>query len=385
MDSLLLVGTKDEKLPKFLTKLGYGVTVADQQPVPELIAKLPFDLVLAESSMDLGGVELCKFLRGQPATKMVPIVLLTKRKSEELELKELRLPRVECVLGEWSIGTLASKISTEIRLLKMNGVDNSGNATLIELNASLRDLNQRFARELDDARAIQRSLLPEKVPSGAGFELGAFYKPLEEVGGDWYFATPLTDGRISVQIADVTGHGLAAAFIGAMTKLALSAASSEDPGTLLTGTNRLMAPQLPTGRFVTMFTYVFNPANGTLQYARGGHNPALHLKRAAGTVDEVKGDGFAVGFLEDAEFPTNTLQLEVNDIFVMYTDGLTEAKDRNKEMYGVKRLVQALLATTPEMTSQQVVDAIVKHFETFRDGRRLKDDITIMALKRTAT
>src|SRR4029079_8459183 len=135
-----------------------------------------------------------------------------------------------------------------------------------------------------EARSIQLALLPTSLPKSSKFEIAASYQPLEEVGGDWYYARTEKSGQVSMVIADVTGHGLSAAFIGTMTKLAMTAADRENPAERLFHMNRLMAPQLPDGRFVTMPSVLYTPETGEVQAGRAGHPPALLLHTATNEV-----------------------------------------------------------------------------------------------------
>jgi sigma-B regulation protein RsbU (phosphoserine phosphatase) len=275
-----------------------------------------------------------------------------------------------------------TKIATSLRLRKMAGADDRS-ATLSEANAALRDLNRRFIQEREEARDIQQSLLPRKLPKDPRFELAVSYEPLEEVGGDWYNVSQTEGGRLSLLIADVTGHGLSAALIGSMTKLAISCANTELPHELLGAVNRVLSPQMPEGRFVTVGSFLFDPENGQLQYARGGHPPAMLLARKEKVVHQLKGNGFAVGFMEDGEYSAEKAVLQPGDALLLVTDGLLEAENRARENYGLERLQEVLLATKPEDTAVEILEQVLESFETFRDGRILKDDVTLVLLKRS--
>ncbi|MCO6431300.1 MAG: hypothetical protein J5J00_10605, partial [Deltaproteobacteria bacterium] len=220
MDSILILSNQDEKLQKFLTKIGYDVkTPAAQGNIKEFLDKNFVDLVLLDNDYDLDLADLCEYLRSATTLSGVPIICLARDEAHAGAIKERGGEKINLVVGNPSIGTLAARIATELRLHKLAGED-PARATLSEMNAALRDLNERFKKELEQARGIQENLLPRKLPKSDKYDLTIVYKPLDEVGGDWYFVNPDAGGKLSVQIADVTGHGLAAAFIGCMTKLA---------------------------------------------------------------------------------------------------------------------------------------------------------------------
>jgi serine phosphatase RsbU (regulator of sigma subunit) len=381
VDTVLLVGSKEEKLKNFLLKMGYDVVEpAKDVPLPECVARQPVDLVVLDSRLG-DCVALCEYLRADAVTREVPIVLLAED-AARLAIGEHNIERLEVVPLPASPGLLVGRIAMNLRLRKMAGSEDQTHASIGEINAALRDLNARFKKERDEARSIQLSLLPTALPKNNDFAIAASYQPLEEVGGDWYYVQNEPSGAQSIIIADVTGHGLSAAFIGSMTKLAMCAAGREDPAERLCHMNRLMAPQLPEGRFVTMGAVLYDPKTGVLQSARAGHPPVLVLHRAENRVAKLTPDGFALGFLPDSKYVLQSDKLAVGDVAVLVTDGITEGQNMSSENYGFERLSAALAATAPADSPEKIVEALLSDFDKFRDGRILKDDVTLVVLKR---
>lgn len=381
-DTILILGSGDSKLQVLLNKLGYSVIAPNEQtPLPEALAKTIVDMIVIDSRHELLTSELCQYLRTDNFSKEIPLVCLSDKEEIRKEIEGLKLEKIEFVDLPYSAGKLAGQIATILRLRKISGAKDV-NATLSEMNAALRDLNMRFSRELEEAKNIQQSLLPAELPSDDSYEFAVSYAPLEQVGGDWYYLRKESDGCVTVQIADVTGHGLAAAFIGSMTKLALSAAQKLLPDEILTEMNRLMTPQLPEGRFVTMSSYRYDPQNGKIIAARAGHPPPIICKRNPKKVVQLQAKGFPIGFFEEGQYTREEMTLEVNDVAVVITDGISEAQDRNFKAYGFERLSQALLATKEEYSATQILNFINEDFRKFLDGRALKDDVTIIVLKR---
>jgi len=382
VDSLLIVGSQDTKLSNLLKKMGYALLQADgTNSIGEVIEKNIIDLIIIDSQMGGEWSELCTYFRSTDSTSSVPIVCLASDAAKIKELKEKGLEKLEFIESPYTPGSVVSKIALNLRLRKIDGKDNS-NARLGEINAALRDLNDRFAQQMREAKQIQDTLLPAKLPQDPRFEIALAFAPLEDVGGDWYYVAKEESGKLSVQIADVTGHGLSAAFICAMTKLARSAAKKEAPEELLGEMNRLMEPVLPSGRFITVGSYLYDPASGTLRLARAGHPPALVLKRKENKVVQSMTDGFAVGFLDDSQYGFEQHILEVNDMVLVFTDGLSEASNMRNEMYGFDRAAKVMLESQPAASSAEVLQKIFDDFESFRDGRLLKDDVTAIVLKR---
>jgi sigma-B regulation protein RsbU (phosphoserine phosphatase) len=382
MDSILFLGRNKDQLPTFLQRLGYSVIEHDTGLLlSDLVSTSSMDLILIDGRImdDVEG--LCAFFRQQQNTRAIPIVCISDR-AIETESSDDSSHAVEVVQTPFSVGALASRIALTLRLRKLAGSDDR-KSSLAEINASLRDHNSKFKKELEEARAIQESLLPRALPRDPRIELAVSYQPLDEVGGDWYFASTTSTGLIGLQIADVSGHGLSAAFIGSMAKLAMTAAARDEPSGLLAEMNRLLAPQIPAGRFVTMGSCLYDPATGKVQWARAGHPPALLLKRATQEVVTLVGEGFAVGFFEDSSYSLLEDRLEVGDALLMFTDGITEAQDLSGDAFGVQRLSAALASTTENQSCSDMLNDILDDFDAFRGERLIRDDVTVLLLKRT--
>lgn len=383
MDSVLIVGECNERLRNVLGRLGYNLVQASEgRAVPEVVRREVIDLILVDGSLSGDAVALCEFFRTDASAAEIPVVCLTGSETESAEIAESRHPLLECLPPPHSTGSVAGRIATLLRMRKMAGGEKGAAATILEMNAALRDHTERLARDLEEARSIQQSLLPATLPSDPRFDIAASYDPLEEVGGDWYSVQRESSGRITLQIADVSGHGLSSAFLGSMTKLAQSAARHDSPDRLLDGMNRLMTPLLPSGKFVTSAAASYEPSTGKVTFARAGHPPALVFRRERLLVESLLGDGFAIGFFEDSKYTLERTVLDPGDILFLYTDGLTESLNRSKVTFGGARLSAAIRAIAPTATAAEAVAHILGDFETFLDGRLVKDDVTVIALKR---
>lgn len=373
MDSILLVGTKEKKLDALLEKLGARVFNSNKGSL-EALTEPVIDAIIWEDEEGDDLISLYEIFRGTPSCKDSSIVFAgSPARVDQLRRKnDLRL---ETLSTPYSVGTLVAKIMGQLRQRKMEG----GQGSLADINAQLRDLTDRFKKEVDEARDIQISLLPKSFPSDPRYEIAVKYTPLEEVGGDWYGFQIQPSGAIAMQIADVTGHGLPAAFLGSMTKLALVASNKEAPGELFSQMNSLLTPQLPSGRFITMAGFRYEPDSGELQFARAGHLPGL-LIRKDGDLEQLKGEGFAMGFMDESFFVEVKAKLEVGDAFIMCTDGITEVQNRTGTMLGLEGVGAAAKGATAEMMVESILDRV----ESFREERLLKDDVTLIVLKRKA-
>lgn len=381
-DTVLIAGQVDQKLSIMLEKLGYSVAVAnDTNPLSSILTQGLFDLIVVDARIEEHALELCDFLRRDSSTRTVPIVYLAKQEQDLDQVKQRALSALEVVEPDCTSGVIVSRIATQLRLRKQSGADERS-ASLGEILAAQRDLNARFAKELHDARNIHQNLLPRELPSDRVFQLAVAYEPLQEVGGDWYYAQRERE-LLSLQIADVAGHGLPAAFLAAMTRLAFSAAPQGSAGERLALINKLLAPLLPEGRFVTMMSALFDPVSGALRLARAGTPPAFIRRHRDATVEVIAPQGFALGMFEDAEYQEISTTLEPGDVLAMVTDGVTEAKNRNSALFGCGGFEASLGRVNSNAPAGAIAQAVLDELYAFTEGRIIKDDLTLLLLKRT--
>ena len=238
-------------------------------------------------------------------------------------------------------------------------------------------------QELDTARRIQEAILPPGPPRAPRLAVAARYLPMTEVAGDLYDFAELEDGRTGVLVADVSGHGVAAALVSSMTKVAFQAqaAHHDDPARVLAGMNRMLGTRLD-GKFVTAAYVCLDAAAGTLRYAGAGH-PPLVLARGRGGVQTLEANGLMMGVLEDTPYGAVAANLEPGDRILLHTDGIVEAFNEKEEDYGDERL-QALLAATMDLPVEACAERIVADVKAWVGtdrGRILEDDVTLVLVE----
>jgi phosphoserine phosphatase RsbU/P len=252
-------------------------------------------------------------------------------------------------------------------------------------NAALEESQARLKAELDAARALQLAILPEGFPTKSGCVGAARMTAATTMCGDFYDFIELPDGQIGLVMADVSGHGVPAAFFMAVARTNLRdlAAQYTDPGVCLAHTNDALCAQNPMDLFVTVFYCVLDPVSGLLRYANGGHNPP-YLRRADGAVETLNGAGALVlGVMPHVEFPDHAVTLRPGDRVVLYTDGVTEACNSADEPYGPERLV-ALISAEGGAAPAALVDRICGSVTTFTGTATQADDMTVAVLAREA-
>jgi GAF domain-containing protein len=237
--------------------------------------------------------------------------------------------------------------------------------------------NDRMARELVTARATQRQLLPEMPRRAAGLALHALCLPAMEVGGDYFDVLPLPDGRLALALGDVTGKGTSAVMLMAMIKTALLAQVSADPepGAVLLALNAL-AMELMQGQLMTFFYAVYDPATRTLSYANAGHLYP-YIRRAAGRLESIGTGGLPLGAYGLLPHAPATASLAPGDLLVIFSDGIVEATDANRQLFGFDRLEEMLRRLDPRTEPLLLVEDVVDRVHTFAGGAP-QDDVTLL-------
>lgn len=238
----------------------------------------------------------------------------------------------------------------------------------------------KIAGELAAARRIQLGTLPDvHFPGESRFHIEAMLEPAREVGGDLYDFFMIDDQRLFFIIGDVSGKGLPASLFMLVTKaLAKSAALRKNTaiGEIMMTLNKEMARENPQMLFVTALAGILNVDSGALEMVNAGHDTPWRIPRK-GTLDNLDGDGGPpLCVLDDFDYPVQYLQLESEDTLFMYTDGIAEAMNEAKELYGMQRIVRVL-----KTQSNAIVSTLREDVRTFAGKADASDDLTLLAIR----
>ena len=240
-------------------------------------------------------------------------------------------------------------------------------------------------QELDIAKIIQTSMLPKSFPAFPGrkeFDIYARMIPAKEVGGDLYDYFLIDKYRVGIIIGDVSGKGVAAAILMAVCKTLLRATALKGipADDVLTEVNRIIVDESPSTMFVTVFYGVLDTRNGSFEYSNGGHN-APYLLSADGSLKPIEdAGGLMIGAMEDSGYESKIIMLQPGDSILFYTDGVTEAFNKNEEEFSDERL-RKLVNTGISLYPEKLVDLVFSGITEFTDGCEQSDDITCMSLK----
>lgn len=241
----------------------------------------------------------------------------------------------------------------------------------------------RLERELQMARDLQHSLLPQYAPHFPGWQFVARWQPARQVAGDFYDFLP-TGERLGLIIADVSDKGMAAALFMALSRSILRASLSHAaPVDGITQANRLICADAANGMFVTLFYGLLDPATGELTYVNAGHDPPLQYRAATDEWEMLWPTGPVLGIDESMSYEQHTIQLDSDDFLLLYTDGVTDAINSRQQEYGRVRLRQ-IVATERRAPAVKLMGALERDLHDFVDGSDPFDDVTILLVKRLA-
>jgi sigma-B regulation protein RsbU (phosphoserine phosphatase) len=238
-------------------------------------------------------------------------------------------------------------------------------------------------KELEIARRIQSFTLPQGVPTLPGFEIVARYVPMSAVAGDFYDFLCVDEKRVGILVADVTGHGVPAALIASMLKVAFAsqAAHAHDPARVLTGLNSALCGKFEE-HFVTAAYLFVDLGMSLLRYSAAGHPPLMLASRAADNVREIEENGLMLGMFPKAAYSSVEIRVSPGDRCLLYTDGLLEAKNAAQEEFGKSRCKE-FLQSQRDIPATRFANTLLDDIASFsgqNSARGQEDDITLLVL-----
>jgi phosphoserine phosphatase RsbU/P len=353
---------KDIYQVRVATNGAKALELAASDPAPDLIL---LDVVMPE----MDGFEVCTRLKADPATREIPVIFLTGQTEIADETRGFEVGGVDYIHKPFSPAVVKARVNTHLVL----------RGTQQQLAAQLKTIRS----ELETARRIQLSILPQQMPKLAGLDIAARYIPMTEVAGDFYDFLVVDEKRIGTLVADVSGHGMPAALISSMLKIALAAQApyAADPARVLTGLNQALCGKFQ-GHFVTAAYHFIDTEAGTIRYAGAGHPPLVLKYRSQPKASEALENGLFLGAFEHATYSAIDLPFSEGAWAVLYTDGVPETASGGGEEFGVER-IGPFVASNEGLSADKLVDGLLEELGrwAYRDsGAEAEDDVTILAI-----
>ena len=353
---------KDIYKTRIATNGAKALELASQAPAPDLIL---LDVMMPE----MNGYEVCSRLKSADHTRDIPVIFLTGRTEIDDETKGFEVGAVDYIHKPFSPAVVQARVRTH---LVLRGIRE-------QLASQLKTIRG----EMDTARQIQLSILPREIPAIKGLDIAARYIPMTSVAGDFYDFIPIDEKRIGILVADVSGHGMPAALISSMLKIALDGQikCASDPASVLAGLNRALCGKFK-GHFVTAAYIFVDTEKHSLRYAGAGHPPLILRDQSAAATRDFVENGLFLGFFPEATYTSVELPFKPGDWGVLYTDGILETTDLSGEEFGVGRF-KDFLESNHDLSAGQFVDRFLDELSRWSDaasGREPEDDITLLAV-----
>jgi len=346
-------------------------------PVP--IDIVPNDPIVAYFLSAPGAVEVDKLYLDSPALQAlkaagVKIAVPLVSQGELVGLLNLgpRLSEQDYSTDDRGLlNTLATQSAPAVRV-----------AQLVRDQQTQARANERIQHELRVAQLIQKTLLPKDLPALPGWQVTAYYQAARQVGGDFYDFIYFDDGRLGLVIGDVTDKGVPAALLMATTRSVLRAIAQRlvAPGQVLERVNEVLYPDIPPKMFVTCLYALLDPDNGHLQFANAGHDLPYH-RHTTGEVTELRATGMPLGLMPGMHYEEKEVWLAPGEIILFHSDGIVEAHNEHREMFGFPRLMRLVGEHEDGKTLKEFVLDDLAAF-TGADWEQ-EDDITMVTLQRS--
>jgi serine phosphatase RsbU (regulator of sigma subunit) len=348
----------------------YKLSVArDGEEALRSVEKSAIDLVLLDIVMPgIDGYEVCRRLRAQESTRELPIMFLSSLEDVSNKTRGFEVGGNDYLTKPFEVLEVKARVRS-----------------LLKAKAYADAIREAMARDLLIAREIQMGILPTDfaaATSGTDLDVHAFVEPAEQVGGDLFEVLRASDERLVIALGDVSGKGIPAALFMAVTVTVLRTLSRHiaDPAEILRRLNDELVERNPRGMFVTMQCLVFDFEHGSVAYAGAGHHQLAILSPGRPPRLACPSSGWPAGLMASNPMERETFLLEPGDTFVLFSDGVSEARNIASDFYGEERLM-TLLSRCTGASAADIVARVMRDVRAFTAGAKQSDDITVLAAR----
>lgn len=337
----------------------------------KILTQQEIDLIVTDLEMPLmDGFSLIEHLRQQPAYQQTPILFLTSHSSTNEKIRAFDLGATDYLVKPF--------IPQELRVRVMGYLERQHAYQIVQQQ------KVQIEEELEQAREMQKILLPSTAGNIPYAHVYAKYIPMEQVGGDFYDIFELESNKFGLMVADVSGHGIPAALLSFMISgiFKYSAMGLLSTQKTLNLVNSIIYGKLPEGRFATMFYGIYDAQKQTLTYSSASHPPAMVLRPKTGEIFCLKTTGRFIGLLNNEMAQYGELQFffEPGDKLLLYTDGIQEVTNEDHKMLGLNRIEQ-FLGRHAHLPLENLLDELLEYSIGYSNHHSLDDDATLVGLE----
>lgn len=335
----------------------------------EMLSENDYDLILLDIVMpEMDGFTFLKEFKKIEREDFIPIILMTALDDLKSKIKGLTTGADDYLLKPLNEEELIARVMSLLRLKKAN--------------AELFEKNQLIKRELEAAKKIQQFVIPHDFSSIKYPNVSGRYIPIEDIGGDFFDCYSIDDKRTAFLIADVTGHGIPAALTMTMSKMLFSIYAQKHHSTsdLLKEINRQLNGTMLDTQYITAFYLIYDSESSQLQYSNAGHTRALFYRAEKNQVLALDTFGFFLGIMDTVDYEEKSIHVRKGDRLFIYTDGITEAKNRSGEEFGELSLAR-FIKNNHEFSGADFCDRLMSTLTGYIQDCEVNDDIAFLNIE----
>lgn len=372
-----------------LKPLGFDVhTAPDGEKGLRRVGELKPDILILDVNMPrMNGFEVLERLRRDEKESRSYVLMLTARSGKDDLEQGLEHGADDYLTKPFELRELAARIKAAARIQSLQQELRTANTQLTKTNSALErtlkekeQLNARMLQELEIAARLQGSLLsPAKMELGRCL-VSTRYKPSSKIGGDFYDIRRVGQESACILLADAVGHGVSAALLAAMLKMAWeeSLQPETNPAAVLSSLNRKFQFCSDRGEFISAFLGVLESETGQMIYSLAGHVPPLLCRFSDHEIQELNSPGYCLGIFEDGQYEDREVRLQPGDRLLVFTDGLSEASREDDEQFGTR--LPELLQVTTHLPNEQFLDQLTAGLTSFLGLQQPSDDYTLLSI-----
>ncbi len=357
-------------ISKVLTNLNINIFEAENGIKGlELFKERDYDLILLDIVMpEMDGFGFLKEFQKRVSEEFIPVIVMTGLDDLNSKIKGLSIGADDYLVKPVNEEELIARVFSLLRLKRAN--------------SELFQKNLLIKRELEAAKKIQQYIIPDDFNFINYPSISGIYRPIEDIGGDFFDCYKIDENRTAFLIADVTGHGIPAALTMTMSKMLFSIYAEKFPNTasLLTEINLQLRGTLLDMQYITAFYLIYDKASNSLTYSNAGHTRPLYYKSSKNQIIALDSFGWFIGISDKTEYEEKKITVGDGDRLCLYTDGITEAKNRDGEDFGEIRLAR-FIKDNHDLRGKDFCNSLLESVNKYTEGAKINDDIAFLNIE----